>query len=213
MLLGFPLAAARAAEPPVSLPAHLAESGIPTQGEIGLVGSWLEAVASSLEFKQPPQVWYEQWLGWTLPFSFRYDGKDFPGAGSDWQFHRSDVSRQADVETQEWTWLHVKTGLKVTWHIKRFLDYPAVDTLLTFENTGSKDTALVENVQNLDLKLNHSQPGKCYTVHGAHGGRCGREDFMPLVRRVSGATGPSLALLSAPGRTSRSTAPSSRRRW
>ena len=95
--------------------------------------------------------------------------------------------------------MHVKTGLKVTWHIKRFLDYPAVDTLLTFENTsGGNDTALVEDVQNVHLKMNHSQPGKTYTVHGAHGGRCGLDDLMPFSRAVpivSNRSKPSLKLL------------------
>ena len=64
------------------------------------------------------------------------------------------------METRDLTWPHAETGLKVVWHIRRFLDYPAVDSLLTFENAGSKDTPLIEDVSNLDLKLNQTQPGK-----------------------------------------------------
>ena len=198
-LVGIPSAAVRAAERPVeSLPAYLAESGIPTASEVDLPRKWLQVIDNLQDYKQPPQVWVDNWLDAALPFSFRYDGKNFPGVRDGWQPHRSEVHREANVETQDWTWLHPKTGLKVTWHVKRFLDYPAVDTLLTFENTGGKDTALIEDVRNLDLKLNHAQPGKCYTVHGAHGGRCGREDFMPFARRICGPTGPSLALLYQP---------------
>ena len=196
LFLSFPLTAVRAADRPVkSLPAHLLQSGIPTESEIALVEGWLKAVAAGRQGGPPAPAWFDHWIGAALPFSFRYAGEDFTGAGSAWQFHGGDVRRQADVETREWTWLHTQTGLKATWHIKRFLDYPAVDTLLTFENTGGKDTSVVEDVKNLDLKFNHSRPGKNYTIHGAHGGRCGADDFMPFTRTVAVATGPSLSLL------------------
>ena len=196
LFLSLPLAALRAADGPVkSLPAHLAESGIPSEGEIALVDGWLKGMAAGQQGGPAAQAWFDNWIGAGLPFTFRYDGKDFAGTSDAWQFHGSDVRRQANVETQEWTWLHAKTGLKATWHIKRFLDYPAVDTLLTFENTGSTDTAAVEGVQNLDVKMNQSQPGKTYTIHGAHGGRCGVDDLMPFTRMVAVARGPSLSLL------------------
>ena len=196
LLLSFPLAAARAAQGPVkSLPAHLAESGIPTEGEITLVDAWLKTLASGQQGGPAAQAWFDNWVGAGLPFSFHYDGRDFTGAGGDWQFHAGDIRRQADAETQDWTWLHAKTGLKATWHIKRFLDYPAVDTLLTFENTGGKDTLPIAEVRNLDVKLNQSQPGKNYMVYGAHGGRCGADDLMPFARKVAVAAAPSLSLL------------------
>ena len=196
LALVFSSARLWAAEGPVeSLPAHLLQSGIPTAGELSLVENWLKAVAAGQEGPQPAEAWFDRWLATGLPFSFRYEGRNFTGAGGDWQFHRGEVRREADAESQDWIWLHAKTGLKVTWHVKRFLDYPAVDTLLTFENTGGKDTALIEDVQNLDLKLNQSQAGKRYTIHGAHGGRCGVNDFMPFTRTVAQVTGPSLTLL------------------
>jgi alpha-galactosidase len=199
LCLLFPLAAVRAGDLPVmSLPAHLAESGIPTWSEVGLVNHWLAVVAGGQMGQGPAQTWCEQWLGTGLPFSFRYDGRDFTGAGNGWQFTgRHNHHRETALDTADWTWLHAKTGLKVTWHVKRFFDYPAVDTLLTFENTGSKDTALIENVRNLDLKLAPAQPGKRYTIHGAHGGRCGADDFMPFTRTIAAApvSGPSLTLL------------------
>ena len=190
LLLSLPLAAVRTAQRPVkSLPAHLAESGIPTEGEIALVDGWLKALAAGQQSGPAAQAWFDRWIGTALPFSFRYDGKDFTGTSDAWQFHLSDVRRQGNVETQDWSWLHAKTGLKATWHVKRFLDYPAVDTLLTFEDAGNKDTGLIEQVQNLDLKVNHSQAGKSYTIHGAHGGRCGADDFMPFTRKVAVAPG------------------------
>ncbi len=63
-LISIPSAAVRAAEPPVqSLPAHLTESGIPTQGEVNTVEAWLKTVAAGQEGGQPPQPWFDHWLG------------------------------------------------------------------------------------------------------------------------------------------------------
>ena len=167
-----------------SLAAHAIESGMPTEGEVALVKLWLDAIAPDRGTSAQP--WLSNWVGTSLPFSFRYDGRDFAADAKAWQFHRSDPQRKSDVETQDWSWLHAKTGLKVTWHIKRFVDYPAVDTLLTFENTGKSDTAMIEQIKNLDLKLNQSQPGKAYMIHGAHGGRCELDDFMPFSHQIVG---------------------------
>lgn len=169
----------QAADRPVqSLPPHLAESGIPTTSEVEgveLVEVWLKAIATGVNQKQTD----------SLPFSFRYDGQAFTPDGNVWQFRSDNLPGESAAEVQRWSWQHLKTGLKVVWHVKRFRDYPAVDTLLTFENTASKDTALVEDVRNLDLKIDHSQPGKNCVIHGAHGGRCGLDDFMPFSRPVA----------------------------
>jgi len=98
----LPWAALRAADRPLnSLPAHLAESGIPTESEVGLVDAWLKTVAAGQEGGRPTGPWFDRWLGGGLPFSFRYEGRDFCGAGDAWQFHRGDLLRQADAETQD----------------------------------------------------------------------------------------------------------------
>ena len=92
LLLGLPSAAVRAAERPVaSLPAHLAESGIPT-AERGCPGRrWLKAIAAGQEAGPSSQPWFDGWIGGGLPFSFRYDGQDFAGAGKAWKFQRGEV--------------------------------------------------------------------------------------------------------------------------
>lgn len=170
--------------PVKSLPAYLAESGIPTESEVASVENWLKAVAIDANGERHPFGVTFDSMETSLPFSFRYDGQAFAPAGNAWQFHRENPRGDSAAETQEWSWVHAKTGLKLTWHIKRFRNFPAVDTLLTFENTGSKDTALVEGVKNLDLKIDPLRQGT-FTIHGAHGGRCGLDDFMPFSRPVS----------------------------
>ncbi len=66
-------------------------------------------MAAGQEGGPPAQPWFDGWLGGALPFSFRYDGRDFAGAGDAWQFHRGQLHREANVESQDWTWLHPKT--------------------------------------------------------------------------------------------------------
>ena len=60
-LVGIPSAAVRAAERPVeSLPAYLAESGIPTASEVDLPRKWLQVIDNLQDYKQPPQVLVRQ---------------------------------------------------------------------------------------------------------------------------------------------------------
>jgi alpha-galactosidase len=194
-------ARAKTSERPVpALAEHLVESGIPTEREVAIVGGWLKAIIDGQAGKPSSQAWHDGWIAAGLPFSFRYDGKPFLGNGPGWRFQAGQPHRQSDVEQRDLAWVHDATGLKVVWHIRRFVDYPAVDSLLTFENTSARDTPLIETVKNLDLTLNQTRPGdvKTYTIRGCHGGRCGEDDFMPFVRTVTTAIGgpePSLTLL------------------
>ena len=92
---------------------------------------------------------------------------------------------------QEFVWDDKATGLQVTWQVKRFVNYPAVDWVLYFENKGSDDTAVLEDIQALDLRIKHSQPlvGRLvqtlpFTVHSLIGGRQEQDDLMPFSRVI-----------------------------
>lgn len=78
LAIAFSSARLWAADRPVeSLPAHLLQSGIPTAGELSLVENWLKAVAAGQEGPQPAETWFDQWLATGLPFTFRYEGRNF----------------------------------------------------------------------------------------------------------------------------------------
>ena len=51
------------------------------------------------------------------------------------------------------TWTDPQTGLQVEWQVTRFADFPAVEWVLWFNNSGSADTAIIENVLAADLSL------------------------------------------------------------
>jgi alpha-galactosidase len=68
----------------------------------------------------------------------------------------------------------------VTCSIRRFSDYPAVEWMLTFKNTGKKDTPILENVEALRLGLTRSGQAGSYTVYGANGGRPIADNMTPI---------------------------------
>ena len=167
------------------LGAHQAESGIVTERELDLSQRWVEAVTPDCGGQRCGDVWLDRWLGTELPFSFRYGGQEWDAALDQWllgdTFETSDAS-QGSV----FVWTDEATGLRVSWQVRAFSDFPAVEWVVTFENRGSHDTAIIEDVQALDLNLNHCQAGQPYVVHGAEGGRSKPDDMMPFSRHVPG---------------------------
>ncbi|MEW6746487.1 MAG: NPCBM/NEW2 domain-containing protein [Planctomycetota bacterium] len=167
-------------EPLPSLPPHLRESGLPTKPEIALVEKWVEAIRPGASGNAKEELWLDGWLGAGLPFHFVYGGEAFAAPAPRWEIRCQEHGRTREVVQQEWSWQDPETSLCVTWHVRRFVKYPAVEGLLTFENRGKGETSLITDVHSLDLRMNHSALGATYTVHGANGGRCGRDDLMPF---------------------------------
>ncbi len=70
------------------------------------------------------------------------------------------------------------SGLEVRTSVKRFDDFPAVEWVVQFKNTGSKDTPLLENIQILDTAFALPTAGAA-TLHWAKGGVSTFDDFAP----------------------------------
>jgi hypothetical protein len=85
-------------------------------------------------------------------------------------------------EQREFVWTDAATGLRVRWRVKRFTDFTALESTLWFENVRKTDTPVLEEIHDLDLRLNHSKKDQPYIVHGAHGGRYKRDDWWPFSR-------------------------------
>jgi hypothetical protein len=134
-----------------SLPRSEEESGIATKNEMQLSEAWFNTIRADRLNRAP---WVNDWVGSALPFSFQFNGVDSGDLSNKWKLDRNELSG-----LQEMSWRYPATGLRATWQIKRFQDYPAVEWVLTLENLGSKDTPVLENIPPLDLRLNHSGPG------------------------------------------------------
>ena len=92
---------------------------------------------------------------------------------------------------------------EVTAHVRRFDDFPAVDWVLEFENLGSADTPVIEDILPLDAALD--VPGELPKLHHARGSACRIDDFLPLTDELR----PNRTLSLAPvgGRSSNGTLP------
>jgi alpha-galactosidase len=113
------------------------------------------------------------------PFSFLYDGKPSDTLLESWE--GTALARQRDSrEVSTVQWVERTSGLAVTWEITRFPGDNAVDWVLYFENTGKADTALIENVQPLDLNVETPLPnGGPYLLHRTRGGTADPQQFEP----------------------------------
>ena len=88
--------------------------------------------------------------------------------------------RTSPGRSQEVTYADPATGLVVRITATLFKDFPAVEWVMHFQNTGGADTPILENVQALDAPL-HCAEGDP-TIHYAKGATCSMDDFMPLTR-------------------------------
>jgi len=171
------------------LPPHQLESGLVTHKELQLAQQWGEAVTASSPKGSHADMWLNRWLNIARPFSFRYGGKDSVSLLEQWQLQKGEHKTDSHSEQQELIWTDAATGLQFRWQVKRFTDYPALEWVLWFENRGTKDTPILEDIQDLNLRLNHSRKGEPYIVHGAHGGRYMRDDWWPFSREIPATIG------------------------
>ena len=165
---------------------HQLESSTVTQDELDFIQRWLKA----LNEETLTDTWLDQWLGISYPFSFRYGDRESSEVMGKWLIQKADTKTDADIEHYELIWIDESTGLRLVWHIKRFMDFPAVEWLITLVNNGTDDTPIIESIQALDIRLN-SQKNYPYTIHGVSGGRSFPDDMIPFSWRVPSFDGKS----------------------
>ena len=85
------------------------------------------------------------------PFSFRYG--DMPSSGflESWNKQSESQRKNSAVLLQRTSFRDPKTGLVCRLEMEFFPDYPAVEWVLTFKNEGKQETALLEDIQALDV--------------------------------------------------------------
>jgi alpha-galactosidase len=143
------------------------------------------------------------WPGARVPFSFVYNGASSESFLTGWHREtRSDDLPDRVVCRTEWN--DPDTGLKVTANSTVFKDFPAVEWFLRFENSGAKDSPILENVQALDVSL-ASNPGHNLTLDQINGDDASERSYVPTEREL--ARGQTVSLAPVGGRPSSSTFP------
>ncbi len=143
------------------------------------------------------------WPATTAPFSFVLDGKGSESLLGSWKRTTEKHERQDRIQYIA-TWLDTKTGLKVTATAAAFDDFPAVEWLLRFENTGTKDSPILENVQALDIVLG-TENRQAVVLDQIRGDDCSPQSFLPVERPLK--TGDTVSLAPVGGRSSDTTFP------
>ena len=108
----------------------------------------------------------EKWLldrfadGLIPPFSFVYDGKQSSDFLKDWQFHHESKELEDSRTEHIFTYTDPETKLCVCCRCEVFSDFPAMEWLITFDNKGTDDTPIIEDIQAVDAAWGFRQTGE-----------------------------------------------------
>ncbi len=112
------------------------------------------------------------------PLSFIYGGRSSTEFLSGWRHEAREIATDAD-ERRAWQarWTDPDTGLIVAAELTVYRDYPAADWVVSFENAGSADTPILEDIQALDLSLLSSVAERAVTIGHNVGDVFGERSF------------------------------------
>ncbi len=117
------------------------------------------------------------------PFSFVCGGQASGGLLPGWT-RRHDIRRLDAARTEHSiVWTDPKTGLEVRCEAVEYADYPAVEWLLRFTNTGESDSPLIEQIRALDGLL--PDGGGEFVLHRALGDSNSARSFEPVEEPLS----------------------------
>jgi alpha-galactosidase len=124
----------------------------------------------------------------TVPlFSFTYGGKPSAELLKNWQLKRA--SRPLDSQRTEHTltYTDAATGLVLRCVGVEYRDYPAVEWVLFFRNSGGKDTPIIADIRALDGGIPLARD-KQAVLRYARGSECRDDDFAPQVAPLGPST-------------------------
>lgn len=114
-----------------------------------------------------------------IPFSFTYGGRPSSEFLESWGLKRGAIRLDEHRTRYNQVYIDPKTHLEVRCEAVAYDDYPTVEWTVYFKNGGKKDTSILEDIQALDLRLDHTGKGE-FTLHHAVGTLVAANDFEPL---------------------------------
>jgi alpha-galactosidase len=134
----------------------------------------------------------------TLPFSFSYEGRASGESLPAWKLERQWPGGTGAPGIKRLRLTDPAHGLAVECELTEWSNHEAVEWVLSFENTGTNDTPILEKMLALDLLL--ESPGSNAVIHYAKGATCSVADFEPLTEPM--IPGARLRLQPGGGRSS-----------
>ncbi len=114
------------------------------------------------------------------PFSFLYDGHSSSYLLKNWTCRQTEEKLDDNRHRRLTTWTDSGTGLRVHWDVIRYQDFPAVEWLISLENTAERPTPVIQDIQTLDLTLQSPlSPHESYRLHRTNGSPSDPTDFEP----------------------------------
>jgi len=113
------------------------------------------------------------------PFSFLYNGRSSTDLLPSWSIDCHTEPLDAHRTARTLTCTDPETGLAVCCESIAHLDYPAIEWVVHFTNTGAVDTPIIEDVQALDWTCHRDTAGE-FVLHHARGSNAAIDDFQPI---------------------------------
>ena len=118
------------------------------------------------------------------PFSFIYGGKASSTFLASWEKSTAEAPAADGRQKSTITYTDPTSGLQVVCEATRFADFPAVEWVLYFRNTGKVDTPILEDIRPLDLGI--ATPADAPVVlHRNRGSQNEPTDFLPIDESVA----------------------------
>jgi len=133
------------------------------------------------------------------PFSFVCGGVPSAELLGKWQRTIETRDREGRIEHVV-RWADPKTQLCVSARVGVFKRYPAVDWVLSFENQGSQDSPIIEDIRAVDVGLRTGLARRAGVLHHLMGDACGEQSFLSLDTKLE--AGKSIRLAPTGGRPS-----------
>lgn len=129
-----------------------------------------------------------------LPFSFTFGGRPSAEFIQSCRIERRSAKLDGAKTERTVTCTDTATGLVLVCRAIEYHDFPVVEWVLTFRNTGTADTPILTNIQALDAGFTRSSDGE-FVLHSIKGDTCAADSFQPYKETM----GPGFTKRLAPG--------------
>jgi alpha-galactosidase len=161
-------------------------------------------IVSGQQLSSPSDVklWMNEHFakGKTPPFSFTYGGRKSDTFIKSWQYSSVKLtSDEPQTEKYLYTYTDKNTGLSVRCTVTCFLDFPAIEWVLNFVNTSSRNTPLIESAAVVDQSFTANKQG-AFHLHRLLGSNVRKIDFHPIYEEMQ--NGQLTQIIQTAGRSS-----------
>ncbi|MFI5377932.1 MAG: LamG-like jellyroll fold domain-containing protein [Tepidisphaerales bacterium] len=116
-------------------------------------------------------------------FSFTFAGQPADTLLRTWQKKATQLQLDPQRIEHSLTWTDAASGLVVRCRAVEYLDFPTVEWTLYFQNTGTKDSAIISDIRALDIRLIRTPAGE-FTLHHHTGDNCSAHSYEPHETRL-----------------------------